>query len=115
VNDQQEKTENSQTEGGDPSRPEAFWPHLRPDGIEPENGPEVIEVKESGGYARPRAQGCREVKRGLNSGKRDGGFPGNAFPTAFSVGEEHRKRPAPRHEQISNLRTRRIGRLEGEV
>ena len=35
---------------------EAFWAQLRRDSIEPENGPEVTQVEECEGYARPRAR-----------------------------------------------------------
>lgn len=53
----------------------AFRAHLRSDSIETESGPEVVEVKECEGYARPRAKLCRQLKQGWNLGKRNGGSP----------------------------------------
>jgi hypothetical protein len=60
---------------GSQAEPEAFRPYLRPDSIEPENGPQAAEVKECEGYARPRTQRWRQLKRGLNLGRRNVGSP----------------------------------------
>ncbi len=60
---------------GSQAEPEAFRPHLRPDSIEPENGPEPIEVKECEGYASMPAQRCRQLKPCWNLGRENVGSP----------------------------------------